>query len=274
MDEDERGFGPTAAFDDAFHRDIVDNLADGVYYVDRERRIRYWNHGAESLTGYRAEAVVGQHCFDDLLKHVDAEGYGLCAGGCPLQATMEDGERREMEVWLRHRDGSRRPVRVRTAPIRRAGAIVGAVEVFDDATSLLAARGSPPDALTDELTGLANRRLFDLILPARLADLERHAIPVGLLLGDLDHFKAVNDEHGHLAGDRVLRAVAETLRQAVRAGDLVVRWGGEEFAVIATHATRTDLARLAERLRALVAAADAALYAAKAAGRDQVRLAE
>jgi diguanylate cyclase (GGDEF)-like protein/PAS domain S-box-containing protein len=297
-----------AGFDDAFHRDIVDNLADGVYYVDRERRITYWNHGAEALTGFAAGAVVGHRCFDDILKHVDGEGHGLCAGGCPLAATIEDGQRRELEVWLRHRDGSRRPVRVRTAPIRREGEIVGAVEIFDDAASLVAARRSASqaehDALTDELTGLANRRMFDLILAARLEDLERYGTPLGLLLGDLDHFKAINDQHGHLVGDDVLRVVAATLRGAVRAGDLVARWGGEEFTVIANRATRRELELMAERVRALVAAtdvslasggvvhptisvgaalasageqasallerADAALYAAKAGGRDRV----
>jgi diguanylate cyclase (GGDEF)-like protein/PAS domain S-box-containing protein len=312
-----RATGTTAAtlgangFDDAFHQLIVDNLADGVYYVDRERRITYWNHGAETLTGYPAENVVGVHCYDDLLSHVDASGRGLCRDGCPLAATIADGARRECEVWLRHSDGSRRPVRVRTAPIRRDGTIVGAVEIFDDATTLVSAREAAQraehDALTDAVTGLANRRLFDAVLAARVEDAARYGTAVGLLILDLDRFKVVNDTFGHAVGDEVLRVVASTLRGAIRAADTVARWGGEEFAVVAGRVDERGLAETAERLRVLVAAskvrtaagtavapkvsiggaitcpgdtpesllqrADRALYEAKATGRNRVVLA-
>ncbi len=295
-------------FEDDFHQAIVDNLADGVYYVDRDRRITNWNRGAEELTGFTAASVLGQHCFDDILKHVDAAGHGLCQGGCPLAATIEDGQRRETEVWLRHRDGSRRPVRVRTAPIRPQGQIVGAVEIFDDASTLVAARDQAAhaqhDALTDELTGLANRRMFNMMLAARLEDFARYRTPLGLLMLDLDHFKAVNDGHGHDVGDAVLRVVAATIRGGIRSVDLAARWGGEEFVVIVGHADRPTLAQVGERLRALVAAteiplapggsvmpsasfggvlalpvdtvpglvarADAALYRAKSEGRNRV----
>ena len=300
-----------ASLDSAFHKAIVDNLADGVYYVDRERRITYWNHGAEALTGYPAEAVVGRHCFDNLLKHVDDEGHGLCHDGCPLAATIRDGEKRQFEVWLRHRDGSRRAVRVRTAPIVEKGRVIGAVEVFDDAASLRAARDEAAsarhDALTDELTGIPNRRLLNVMLAARLEDVSRYGTSVGLLIADVDHFKGVNDRHGHPQGDAVLRAVASTLQGAIRSADLAARWGGEEFGVILTHAAEQDVREVAERLRVLVAAtevpaedgghiavtislggaiaqpgdtpgtllhrADGALYVAKSTGRNRVVLA-
>ena len=87
-------------------------------------------------------------------------------------------------------------------------------------------------ALVDELTGLANRRQGDETLVAELARVERLGGPVGLILADLDDFKAVNDAHGHPTGDAVLREFAEVLRETVREIDVAVRWGGEEFAVI------------------------------------------
>ena len=105
--------------EDDFERAVIDHLYDGVYYVDRARRIRYWNDGAERLTGYGAATVVGQFCYHNLLNHIDAAGTQLCRTGCPLAATMEDGEPREAEVFLRHQAGHRVPVRVRTAPVRR-----------------------------------------------------------------------------------------------------------------------------------------------------------
>ena len=107
---------------------VMDNLYDGAYYVDRGRRIRYWNRGAERLTGYADADVVGQFCFDNILNHVDGSGTALCRSLCPLAATMRDGGPREAEVFLRHREGHRVPVQVRTAPVRnRDGAVIGGV---------------------------------------------------------------------------------------------------------------------------------------------------
>ena len=152
---------------------------------------------------------------------------------------------------------------------------------------------------TDGLTGVANRRTFDAALARAIAQAERGATPVGLLMLDLDHFKALNDAHGHQAGDAVLQAIARTLEEASRASDIVARYGGEEFAVVLPGLDAAQTEEAGERLRraiadcpdaltvtasvgaaalpdhaadaaALVAAADAAVYAAKAAGRDRV----
>jgi diguanylate cyclase (GGDEF)-like protein/PAS domain S-box-containing protein len=245
-----------------FREQILDNLADGVYFVDRRRRITYWNRGAERLTGFAAQDVVGHRCNDNLLCHVDADGVGLCEGRCPLVVAIGDGNVHEAEVWFRHRDGSRRPVRVRTSPLRdENGRVIGAVETFDDASLLVTARReaaeSQRDALADELTGLPNRRFFNMMLAARIEDQDRYGTPFALLIADIDHFKRVNDAYGHQAGDAVLRTVGSTLKGAVRLGDFVARWGGEEFGVIAQHASLTEAARLAERLRVLVSSATA-----------------
>jgi diguanylate cyclase (GGDEF)-like protein/PAS domain S-box-containing protein len=299
-------------FEEDFHKTIVDNLADGVYFVDQNREIKYWNHGAERITGYSAENVVGHHCFENILDHVDGEGNSLCQTVCPLAATIRDGESREVSIWLRHADGFRKPVRVRTAPVRdHDGAIVGAVEVFSDDTAVLRAVTDADqarrDALTDELTGLPNRRLFDAALAGRLENMSRYGWRFGLLIVDIDHFKAVNDKFGHAFGDAALVGVGATLHGAVRTGDVVARWGGEEFAVLVESADDATLIDAAERLRTLVARsevrlaglshtihvsvggalafpedsaetlfarADAALYGAKHAGRNRSEIAQ
>jgi diguanylate cyclase (GGDEF)-like protein/PAS domain S-box-containing protein len=303
---------PDNPFGDEFHRTIVDNLADGVYYVDPERQILYWNRGAERISGYPADAVVGHHCYDNILGHVDAQGTSLCHTACPLAATIRDGEFREATVWLRHRDGHRKPVRVKTAPIHdSSGAVVGGVEVFSDYSAAIQAVEDADrarrDALTDPLTGLPNRRMFDAALLGRLENLERYGWGFGLLIVDIDHFKAVNDQHGHAFGDAMLVGVAETLLGGVRTGDTLARWGGEEFTVLVEASGTAGLHEAGERLRALVAQsqtrhgetnldvsvsvggaqavrgdtpaslfarADAALYAAKNGGRDRVEIAK
>jgi diguanylate cyclase (GGDEF)-like protein len=110
-------------------------------------------------------------------------------------------------------------------------------------------------ALTDELTGVHNRRYFYERLREELADVSRHGDALGLVLFDIDGFKRINDDHGHLAGDDVLRAVARLLCQKVREHDVVCRTGGEEFAVIAPRIDPTRAAVLAHRLVGAVAAA-------------------
>jgi diguanylate cyclase (GGDEF)-like protein/PAS domain S-box-containing protein len=256
--------------DSDFFRSLLDSLDEGVYFVDRERCITYWNRGAERISGYTATDVVGTHCFDALLDHVNAAGTRLCHVGCPLAATMHDGCRRDADVWLHHKEGHRVPVRVHATPIRDpGGTIIGAIEVFRDTTAQMAALQRFQDlekvAYVDALTELPNRTLADLTLRARLDELTRHGWPFGLAFVDVDRFKHINDSHGHDAGDTVLRAVAGTLRAAARSLDLVARWGGDEFVAVLAHADADRLAVIAERLRALVASSPVAAGGARIA---------
>ena len=78
---------------------IIDNLYDGLYFVDRDRIIQYWNKAAERISGYTAAEVVGTSCSDNILTHVDSDGNNLCRGTCPLAMTIVDGEACEAEVF-------------------------------------------------------------------------------------------------------------------------------------------------------------------------------
>lgn len=109
-------------------------------------------------------------------------------------------------------------------------------------------------ALTDALTGMQNRRYFDDALKEYLGEFRRVGRPIGLMILDLDHFKQVNDTHGHDVGDEVLRAVANCLKDMTRYHDVVARLGGEEFAVVTPNMDAELLARFAERIRKAIAA--------------------
>ena len=158
------------------------------------------------------------------------------------------------------------------------------------------------NALTDGLTGVANRRAFDVALVREMALADRTGAALAVVILDLDKFKTLNDTYGHLAGDDVLRGVGAALRTCVRQGDLVARYGGEEFVLLLPGATDDDAVATARRVREvlrgvegprvitaslgiagwpahgasgpeLLAAADSALYEAKEGGRDQARVA-
>lgn len=158
-------------------------------------------------------------------------------------------------------------------------------------------------ATTDKLTGLANRQAYDLLMTQALKDSQRSGETMSLLLFDIDNFKVINDKHGHLAGDHVITKVGEIAKEALRASDIVCRWGGEEYIVLLNKCAEEDAKHLAEKLRQAIAdaeidfeamrikttasfgitqykpgdsqdtilsRADRALYAAKDAGRNQV----
>ena len=122
-------------------------------------------------------------------------------------------------------------------------------------TASLSARSETLEhaALTDGLTGMQNRRYFDDALKEYLEEFRRIGKPIGLMILDLDHFKQVNDTHGHDVGDEVLRAVANCLKDLTRYHDVVARLGGEEFAVVTPNMDAELLARFAERIRKAIA---------------------
>lgn len=241
-----------------FYKDIIDNLYDGIYFVDRDRVVTYWNKGAERITGYSAERTVGRACRDNLLNHVTANGVQLCLNQCPLAAVMEDGNPREAEVYLHHADGYRVPVVIRASALRdNEGNIIGAIETFSNNTHVIHARRQAREmrhlAMTDPLTGLGNRRHIESRLKAVIAEAQGSDNIPGLLFMDLDHFKQFNDRHGHATGDIILRMVANTLRLALRATDTTGRWGGEEFiAILSDVPDEKALRTAAEKVRNLV----------------------
>jgi diguanylate cyclase (GGDEF)-like protein/PAS domain S-box-containing protein len=245
------------ASEGAESRQFLDRLGDGIYYVDRERRILLWNDQAERITGFRREEVEKHHCFDDILGHVDEQGRSLCLGECPLTRVLRDGTPLEERLFLHHKDGHRVAVTVRVAPVRGPdGEIIGAVESFSEEAwrEVLGARLAELERLTllDPLTGLLNRRGMEQAIEARWDEHQRYGWPFGVLLIDLDDFKRVNDEHGHDVGDAVLRMVAQSLTAGSRTFDSVGRWGGEEFVAAVTNVEPPRLLAIAERLCRLV----------------------
>ncbi|MEJ5348109.1 MAG: diguanylate cyclase [Desulfosoma sp.] len=296
--------------DESFYKALLDNLADGVYFIDTNRRITFWNKAAERLTGYTAQEVVGKSCADNVLRHVDESGKELCVEGCPLAGVLQDGRMREAHVYMHHKLGFRAPVDIRATALRKSdGEIVGAVEIFHTPSERLnileEIQKLRKEVLTDPLTGVGNRRYAEMRLQECEKDEREYGVPYGILFVDIDHFKRVNDTWGHGVGDRVLRMVAQVLDKSVRSLDTPCRWGGEEFVVITRNVTAEGLQTLGERLRVLIekswldhqgeriavtasfggalsrtgetaedvmSRADKQLYRSKAEGRNRVRL--
>jgi len=240
-----------------FFRAMIDNLHDGAYFVDRDRRIVYWNKSAEELTGYPSEEVVGRTCDDGILLHVDEDGKDLCKDLCPLAETLKDGELREVEVFLHHKSGHRVPVSIRVAPVLdRKGSISGAVEVFSENSALLTARARIDEleqiATLDPLTRLPSRHCLEQELASRVDELARFGRSFGVVSIRVDRVPKIISAFGREVGDDVLRMVGNTLIYNCRPFDVIGRWGGAEFLGTVVGVERAGLTKVAERLRALV----------------------
>lgn len=237
---------------------LLNDFDEGIYFLDDDLRIQFWNRGAEALTGYRAAEVIGLRCSDDILVHVDQGACQLCHRACLLARVMRSAVSESAEVYHRHRNGHRVPVSIRAIPATDpTGRVIGVFGVFHERKGRSATderlRELERQAMVDALTELPNRRYLDSALATSLHDTKNGGLPVGVVLADLDRFKHLNDEYGHLVGDMVLRAVSRSLKACAQSCDVVGRWGGEEFLLILPRADVQALHSAADTMRKMVA---------------------
>jgi diguanylate cyclase (GGDEF)-like protein/PAS domain S-box-containing protein len=242
---------------DLDYRKLLFHIRDGVYFTDKDRRITYWNKSAERISGYSAEEVIGHHCSDNILIHVDENGHSLCRDRCPLAKAIESRVPREGHLFLHHKEGHRVPVNVRVIPlVDNNGSVIGGAEFFSEAIDQEALQSRIEEleqlALIDPLTQLPNRIHVQTVLHSHFNEMKRIGISFGLLFLDIDHFKNFNDTYGHDTGDKILRILANTLKAAQRPYDLIGRWGGEEFVGIVRSVDKQQLAVIADRQRRLI----------------------
>ena len=235
---------------------IISNMQDGAYFVDKNRRILFWNEAAERITGYKAEEIIGKECPESKLNHIDEDGRPLCQIGCPLFATNIDGKQRQERVFVRHKDGHRIPIRVNIFPIRKNDEILGSIELFtqdsptkydDDLISKLSGI-----AMHDNLTSLPNRRYLESFLNYKLSQFSHFGQKFAIVFADIDDFFTFNDNYGHSTGDLVLTNIANTIKNNMRKNDLIGRWGGEEFLGIFEIKHDYEATIMAEKFRKII----------------------
>lgn len=233
-----------------------DNFHEAVYIVDQHRKILYYNPVAEKISGFSKEDMVGTHCWDNKLNHIDETGKRLCLDGCPLQKSIRENVVTDNLVYLQHKKGHRKLVHVRAMPLIIDNEIIGAIEVFTDETSksLLFEEEKITTVLKfiDPLTGLLNRLFMQMRLQKLLDD--KNLQDWGICFIDLDDFKRTNDTYGHLVGDVVLETVAGTILNNLEENDLAFRYGGDELLVMFHKVTEETLIKKAKLLQVLITA--------------------
>ena len=280
-------------------RAVMLNVPVGIAF-SREARLELVNHHLGSLLGYTDVELRGAS--PGVIFSSEAAGEAFLVRA---DRTLAAGRVHAEEVHVQHRDGHRFWASVQSAAVDPGDRSAGVIWLMSDISSQRQHREQLSWSAThDVLTDLVNRREFEARLQAQLHDRRRHEMASALFI-DLDDFKLVNDSAGHAAGDAMLKQVAAILTRRVREGDTVARLGGDEFAVLLRACDRQTAEAVAEQIRtrvaairlpwqgqtlragasigvveidesfldiaAVLAAADAACYAAKRAGRNSVR---
>lgn len=292
----------------SFLQAVLDHLPFGMMVVDKAIRCRYWNRQSEALFDLPPGFVHQGIAMEEVLRQIARNGiYG--------PGDVEDHVARRLKIIggfqahafeLTRPDG--RSLRIMGAPVMIEGEPEGLVLLQEDITEHKNYQATLERlATTDHLTGLLNRRAFLDATEREIRRAHRYGQPLALIMLDVDHFKRINDGHGHPAGDEVLRRIAATCRGMLRDGDLMGRLGGEEFAITLVQPPLQVATAVAERLRKavseldiefggerlavtislgiaevgegitsldhLISKADACLYTAKREGRNRVCLA-
>jgi len=235
------------------NRSIVAGLQEGVIVADTEARIVLANAAAEKLLG--VDELAGRALSGVPVDVLDDHGHLLTDERLPLKRALRGEAVRGEIVRFVRPDGTLLWIETSANPlVDEDGGVRGAVASYDDVTARVERdRRTRHEADTDPLTGLANRRALERTLGAALMRAQARERCVAVLMLDLNGFKAVNDRHGHAAGDEALREVARRLRRCVRERDLVARLGGDEFVVVLTDLGADAAVDTVERVRAALA---------------------
>lgn len=299
-------------------RVMLDSLAEGVIVTDRLGRVLMANNALADRLGVRSDQLVGRKADQFGWIEVEPDESAL-----PWRQVLDDGEsRRGREIQLDTPEHGRLTFMVNAAAVRVGGSIRGALATFDDVTGVEKANSRLREAMGqlqrsrdevdrqnkelqilarfDPLTGCMNRRSFFDLVHAHMAAAQEFTLPLAFVMVDIDHFKFINDNFGHAVGDEVLRTVGQILRDTARRGDLVCRYGGEEFCLVLPFADHDEAVAWAETIRLaiqhhdwdgfevtaslgvasgkgfdfepieMINSADGALYLAKKSGRNRV----
>jgi diguanylate cyclase (GGDEF)-like protein/PAS domain S-box-containing protein len=307
------------------HRLLADNSVDLIWTMTMDRRVTYISPAIQHLLGFTSEEFL-RLSLDEMFT---PESWAIMEEGLiKAQADVQAGrpvDFRAKELEERCKDGSTIWVEITATGIyNQDGEFVELLGITHDISrrkraeqelknahdALAAANQALQEvnvelswlAKTDPLTGIWNRRYFQEVANDEIAKAQRYNQPLSMVMFDIDHFKSVNDQYGHKAGDRVLVELCQRVERNLRATDRLARWGGEEFVVLLPHCGAAEALALAEKLRALIGTlpfdevgsvtasfgvavfqahesadewfkrADLALYEAKTAGRNAARL--
>ncbi len=247
-----------AEFEPDIYRNLLEELPAGICVVDRSRRVVLWSRGAEDLTGYLSQEAMGRECGAGLLAHCDLEGLPFCGERCPLNLAVRDGRSSQSDVFLLHKDGSRLPVRLKTAPVHgNDGRVLGASALFLERAPRAA---EPPDECCDDIdpeTQLPGPRGLSRLIAAAFRRMESSGEGFGVLLFEIDGLNELLHLDGRNGLGGVFHTIGRTLARNIGPGESMGRWSHNRLLGIVKCCSPAALHGHAEYLQKVASLASA-----------------
>ncbi len=228
-------------------RHVLEDLPVGIYIVDRERRIRFWNRRAEHLTGHLGQEVVG-HVLEDVVQACDRRGNGLSGEHCPVTIILQHGLPQQCTVYYLHKNGHRVALRIRTLAVLGHGQVIEGMAVLLEETLVYGEElsGPPMYGCLDPATGVPSRRLTRAVLNECMAGVEESHLGFGVLRIRVLGLEEFRTKHGPQSAVPFLRTAAQTLRHSLDAENFLGCWGENEFLAVLPTASPVTVAKTAE----------------------------
>jgi diguanylate cyclase (GGDEF)-like protein len=248
------GSSITHSLNDIFYRHMMDNVENGVIFIDSEYRVLDWNRSAVRITGRSAESVHHQVWTPDIAGLCDTEGFPIQEANCPFRAMMTVGAIGKQRLAVRTPTLELVQVSIDMIPVsNEQGLLCGGAMILEDVSETAELERKivhlRERACQDQLTKVANRGELNRQLPEFVAYHQRTRQSGSVLICDIDFFKKINDKFSHQAGDEALIIFAKLLKESCRETDFVARYGGEEFVILCSQCDLAEAKSLGENIR-------------------------
>ena len=237
-----------------FHQRLMSSLSEGVAVVDSEGYILSWNRSLERLTGLSSDSLLKKSWTPSLLRLSTSQRVLFDETSCPIKTAIRTNVPAVLKATFRHRQGTEQIVELKVQPVTNRESINhGAVILFRDLSKKPSVEAdtefAQAVATRDPLTQVANRSEFDRFMRAFLIEHSQKQKPCCIVISDLDFFKRINDDYGHEVGDQALVDFVSLLKRFRRQGDLIARFGGEQFVLLCANCDLSEATRIAEEIR-------------------------
>jgi diguanylate cyclase (GGDEF)-like protein len=237
-----------------FQQKLLDNMYDAVVFLDNNLQVTLWNRGAERLTGLDGAAVFQRPFKPSLFELRDERGEPFRDANCPVAHALHTGTQSLQRMVIRGRNDHDVAIDAHILPVAAADGTINGVtlmlhDISPEASLEERCQRLHEKAIRDPLTQVANRAEFDRVHSIFVETHLQRDLSCSLMICDIDHFKSVNDNFGHPAGDEVIKSFAQLLKSSCRSGDLVARYGGEEFVMLCADCNVATAFERTEQIR-------------------------
>jgi len=240
------------------YRNLIENLYEGLFYVDIVGRIKFWSKGAEKITGYAWLEVMDRLCSEEFLCPVNAEGKKFYGEEFNMfTSTLLNGVMKKFELLITHKDGHQIPVAIRVAPMYDVkDSIVGATLLFTDSREhleqLVFNSEDYQNTYIDKITKLPNKVSLETSIDFKLNEFRRYNRPFGILLFEIDKFEKLVSIYGDEFNENVLAVISTFVVEDLRPFDIAGRWSEKEFAIILINVREDSVELIGNRLKDMV----------------------